>query len=183
MNWLIYLTFNFILYSFLGWCLEEGYLYFKTGHFKTDGFLRGTFKPMYGFAISILIYIYSVLKVEGLLLVLCFIVVPTAVEYISGYGLKRLFYKEYWNYKSFKSNFQGIICLRFSVYWSLLTGLVIVTMQPAVEIIYLKFMNFIGFLTLIFMIYILVDFLITLKLLSYKSNGNPTHIRSLGKFK
>lgn len=168
MNWLIYLTFNFILYSFLGWCLEEGYLYFRTGYFKKDGFLRGTFKPMYGFAISIIIYIYSVLKVKGLVLVLCFIVVPTAVEYISGYGLKKLFYKEYWTYKDIKSNFQGIICLRFSLYWSLLTCFVIVAMQPVVETIYFKFMNFIYFITPIFMIYILIDFLVTLKLLSYK---------------
>lgn len=168
MNWLVYLIFNFILYSFLGWCLEEGYSYFKTGQFKKEGFLIGVFKPMYGVTISVLIYTYSVLKVEGLLLIFCFIVVPTTVEYISGYVLKRLFYKEYWNYKGIKSNFQGIICLKFSLYWSLLTCFVIIVMQPVVETIYIKFVNFIGFLTPIFIIYIVIDFLITLKLLSYK---------------
>lgn len=168
MNWLVYLTFNFILYSFLGWCLEEAYCYFKIGHFKEEGFLKGAFKPMYGFTISILIYLYYVLNVKGIILVLCFFIVPTAVEYISGYGLKRLFNKEYWDYKNIKSNFQGIICLRFSVYWSILTYLAIFTMQPVVETIYLKFINFIVFLSPIFIIYMLVDLFITLKSLSYR---------------
>ena len=168
MNWLIYLIFNFILYSFLGWCLEEGYCFFKTGHIKEDGFLKGAFKPMYGFTISIIVYIYAVLQVQGLLLIISCIIVPTAVEYISGYGLKKLFCKEYWNYSGFKSNFQGFICLRFSLYWSILTCFVIGILQPAIDTIYLKSMNFIEFLTPIFMIYIIVDFLITLKSLSYK---------------
>jgi len=168
MEWLVYLTFNFILYSFLGWCLEEGYSYFTTGHLKKDGFLRGTFKPMYGFTISTLVYIYSVLRVEFLLLIISCIVVPTTVEYISGYGLKKLFHKEYWSYKNIKSNFQGIICLKFSIYWSILTCFAIVTMQPVVETIYFRFMNFIVFLAPIFIIYILVDLFTTLRVLSYK---------------
>lgn len=168
MDWLVYLTFNFILYSFLGWCLEEVYSYFTTGHLKKDGFLRGAFKPMYGFAISIIVYIYSVLRVEFLLLVISCIVVPTTVEYISGYGLKKLFNKEYWNYKNIKSNFQGIICLKFSIYWSILTCFAIVTMQPVVETIYFKFMSFIIFLTSIFITYMIGDFIITLRMLSYR---------------
>lgn len=168
MNWLVYLTFNFILYSFLGWCLEEGYSYFTTGHLKKDGFLRGMFKPMYGFAITIIVYIYSVLQVEFLFLALSCIIVPTTVEYVSGYGLKKLFNKEYWNYKHIKSNFQGIICLRFTVYWGILTCFAMIIIQPVVETIYLNFMSFIVFLVPIFMTYILVDFFITIRLLSYE---------------
>ena len=93
---------------------------------------------------------------------------PTTVEYISGYGLKKLFNKEYWNYKHIKSNFQGIICLKFTVYWSILTCFAMVTIQPVVETIYFKFMSFIIFLIPIFMIYILGDFIITLRSLSYR---------------
>ena len=57
MSWLSYICFIFVLYSFLGWVLEEIYCFIVTGHFKEDGFLNGPFKPMYGFAMAIIIYI------------------------------------------------------------------------------------------------------------------------------
>ena len=58
MNWLLFYVFNFVLYSFLGWILEEVYSYFTFGYFKEHGFLNVPFKPMYGIALFILIMFY-----------------------------------------------------------------------------------------------------------------------------
>jgi len=49
------------------------------------------------------------------------IIVPTMVEYITGVVMRNYFNKDYWNYSELKYNFQGIICLRFSLYWTVLT--------------------------------------------------------------
>ena len=38
MSWLSYILFIFVLYSFLGWVLEEIYCFIVTGRFKEDSF-------------------------------------------------------------------------------------------------------------------------------------------------
>ncbi len=43
MNLINYTLFNFIVYSFIGWIIEEVYCFCITGKFKEDGFLIGPF--------------------------------------------------------------------------------------------------------------------------------------------
>ena len=91
MNVLFYLSFNFIIYSFIGWIIEETYSFTITGKFKKDGFLNGPFKPMYGIAITFLILCNEILDINGIPLILLCFLIPTTVEYISGCTLKAYF--------------------------------------------------------------------------------------------
>ena len=93
MNWLFYLCFMFVLYSFLGWVLEEVYCYIIRGRFKDDGFLYGPFKPMYGTAMTILIFLRNIVKVNDVLLIIMCFIVPTVIEYITGIIMKIRFKK------------------------------------------------------------------------------------------
>ena len=159
-----YIGFVFVLYSFLGWCLEEVYCFFITKHFKEDGFLKGPFKPMYGFAISIIVLIKEVLNVQGILLVITFFVVPTFIEYISGYLLKKEFNVVYWDYSENKFNYNGFICIKFSIYWTILTVGVVWLIQPYVMSVYNEFSNILEIITLMVLVYLLLDLRATIKL-------------------
>ncbi|MGL4109536.1 putative ABC transporter permease [Clostridium sp. LP20] len=165
MDLVLYLAYVFVLYSFLGWVLEEVYCLVITKHFKEDGFLFGPFKPMYGFVIAILVYAVNVLRTSGFALLALFIVVPTLIEYISGYGLRKIFNKDYWNYSHIKFNYKGLVCMRFSVYWGILTAFVIFIVQPVVDYIFFRYMGVFDLITPIFILYIIADCLITIKLL------------------
>ncbi len=52
-------------------------------------------------------------------LILIFIV-PTLVEFLTGYLDLKLNKVKLWDYSKIKFNFMGIICLRFSLYWFLI---------------------------------------------------------------
>ena len=92
MSTLYYLAFNFLFYSFLGHLIEQIYARFTRGHFKSEGFLYGPFKPMYGFAMTFLIAMRYLFKVRPIaMLVLC-LVIPTAVEYASGFLINTFFH-------------------------------------------------------------------------------------------
>ncbi len=52
-------------------------------------------------------------------LILIFIV-PTLVEFLTGYLDLKIKKVRLWNYSKEKYNFMGIICLRFSLYWFLI---------------------------------------------------------------
>lgn len=45
MNLLVYLVFNFIIYSFIGWLIEELYAFIVDKRFKKEGFLIGHLNP------------------------------------------------------------------------------------------------------------------------------------------
>ncbi len=136
MNILFYLLFNFIIYSFMGWVIEELYSFFITGKFKKDGFLKGPFKPMYGIAFTYLILCNEILDINGMSLILLCFLIPTTVEYISGSILKYIFNKVYWDYSNFKYNMHGFVTLKFSLYWTFLSYIGIYFFQPAIHNFY-----------------------------------------------
>lgn len=161
MSWLSYILFIFILYSFLGWVLEEIYCFIVTGRFKEYGFLNGPFKPMYGFAMAIIIYISEFTMISNTLLWTLFFIVPTTVEYISGYLMKKVLNKMYWDYSDHKFNIDGFVCLRFSLYWIFLTAFVVYILQPLVSIMFYNYFDFISNISPLFIGYILIDFVMT----------------------
>lgn len=163
MNLLVYLVFNFIIYSFIGWLIEEIYAFIVDKRFKKEGFLIGPFKPMYGIAMTLLILYNSALNINGiLLLVLCFLI-PTTVEYTSGYMLKHIFNKVYWDYSNLKYNINGFITLRFSLYWTVLSFIGVNYIQPIFYSIYINAEEFFQLFVIVSIITFTIDFSLTLK--------------------
>ncbi|MBU5486760.1 putative ABC transporter permease [Clostridium sp. MSJ-8] len=158
MNWLLYVIFNFILYSFFGWIIEHSYSLVTTGNFKDAGFLSIPFKPMYGLAMCILIYCRYKLNISNGFFILLCILIPTAVEYISGFVLKRYFNEIYWNYKHIPFNFNGLICIRFSIYWSILSYIVVSFVQPIIMRVYNRNVVLLEVISVILLLYILFSF-------------------------
>ncbi|OOM16588.1 putative ABC transporter permease [Clostridium saccharobutylicum] len=163
MNLLVYLVFNFIIYSFIGWLIEETYAFIVDKRFKKEGFLIGPFKPMYGIAMTLLILYNSQLNIDGiLLLVLCFFI-PTTVEYVSGYMLKHIFNKVYWDYSNLKYNINGFITLKFSLYWTVLSFIGVKYIQPIFYSIYIRAEEFFQLFVIVSIITFTIDFYLTLK--------------------
>lgn len=159
MNWLLFYTFNFVLYSLFGWILEEVYSYFAFGFFKEDGFLNVPFKPMYGIAVCLLIMFYYRFEVSNIILLLLCIIIPTLVEYISGYFLKSIFNEVYWSYANMKYNFQALICLRFSIYWTVLSFITVKYFQVYINKIYNRFGSVCNIIAVVLAIFIVLDFI------------------------
>ncbi|MBA9086263.1 putative membrane protein [Fontibacillus solani] len=135
----------FLVYSLLGWVLENVYSYFTSGLFWKEGFLLGPYKPMYGFAPVILLLLIdvekSMLSQPGArmtaVITLCMIV-PTAVEFVSGYLLKACFGRQWWDYSGYVGQVHGHICMRFSFYWGVLSLLCLYGLQPLLSQNFLK---------------------------------------------
>lgn len=157
MNWLFYILFNFVFYSFFGWILEEVYSFFTLGYFKEEGFLSIPFKPMYGIAMCILILFYYKFEVSNFFFILLCLIVPTTVEFISGYMLRHIFNLEFWCYDNQILNFKGLICLKFTLCWTVLSFLVIKYIQPHIYKFYCIFMNVNKVVMLLLLLYMIID--------------------------
>ena len=121
--------FNFFVYGFIGWIIENIFCYYIHGHFQRDGFLKGPFKPMYAIAMPLIIELYNVVH-NLIFLFIISLIIPTFIEYITGFIMRKYFKKDYWDYTKEKYNYQGIICLRFSIIWIVLSIIDVKVIQP-----------------------------------------------------
>lgn len=121
--------YNFFIYGFIGWIIENIFCYYVNGHFQYDGFLKGPFKPMYAIAMAWILELYKYVP-NIIFLAIISLIIPTSVEYITGLIMRKFFNKDYWDYSKEKYNYEGLICLRFSAIWVILSIIDVKIIQP-----------------------------------------------------
>ncbi|MBU3156388.1 putative ABC transporter permease [Clostridium estertheticum] len=157
------LFFYFIVYSFMGWCLETIYATIRKKGFVNRGFLHGPFCPIYGFAILSIIVLLKPIENNYIFLLLGSIFLTSIIEYITGYILETTFDSTWWDYSDEPYNLHGRICLKFSIIWGFISILILKVIHPYIEYI----VNLIPpnpgvFLFYITLVYFILDFIITI---------------------
>ena len=122
----------FFIYAFLGWCTEVCYVATVTGKFVNRGFLNGPWCPVYGFGVLIVLTCLEPLADQLALLFLGSLVLTSALEWLTGFLLEKLFHQRWWDYSDQPFNLNGYICLRFSLAWGLACLLVMEIIHPSV---------------------------------------------------
>ena len=126
--------FWFLFYSLIGWFIEGFFNLFTKGTFIKNNFLRYPIKPMYGISSALIIFIKPLIPLN-LFLFIAF-VLPTFIEYMTAYLLFHFFCLRYWDYSQCACHISGYICLRFSIYWFLLSLLLVYIIHPYLAPLY-----------------------------------------------
>ena len=133
------IVFFFFIYAFLGWCTEVIYACVNSGKFVNRGFLNGPYCPIYGFGVvAVVMCIYPV---KDNLPVLFFgsVILTTALEFVTGFILEKIFNEKWWDYSDEHFNIKGYICLKFSLMWGLACIIVVRVIHPLI----IKFVDFV----------------------------------------
>lgn len=121
MNYSFYETsILFFAWSFLAWLAETSYATIKEKNFRNRGFAFGPFCFIYGFADVLFAVFFQELRGNTFFLYLGCAAVATAVQWFTGKALERINQKKWWDYSDKKWNFDGYICLPYSLLWGLL---------------------------------------------------------------
>lgn len=107
----------FVIYAFLGWCAEVAYAAMCEGRFVNRGFLNGPYCPIYGVGVVLVIGLLTPLKSSRLALFFGSVVLTSALEWLTGFVLERVFHDKWWDYSDMPFNLNGYICLKFSILW------------------------------------------------------------------
>ena len=110
----------FFTYSFLAWLAETIVATVKMKDFRNRGFASGPFCFLYGFTGVLLTVFLQELKNDIFFLFLGSMAVGTAVQWLAGKMLERVKRKKWWDYSAKRFNFDGYICLQYSLLWGLL---------------------------------------------------------------
>lgn len=168
------MVFYFTFYSFCGWILENSYSFFlKEGFFKAN-FLKGPFKPMYGFAPVLLLLFITEQTSWPIVLFLC-LFIPTLVEYLTGVMLKKVFKQPYWDYSNIPFQLHGHICLPFSICWVVLSLVCLQWIHPAVSSLYDKMEPYWSWIYPAIIFYFTAEFFWTIRKNAFFSQKEPTN--------
>lgn len=126
------LVWIFIVYAFIGWCTEVSYAALDTGKFVNRGFLNGPYCPIYGCGVVIVVAILTPLKESLLILFIGSFVLTTALEFVTGYILEKVFHNKWWDYSDKPFNVKGYICLKFSILWGLACTFIMDVLHPII---------------------------------------------------
>ena len=163
------LTFLFMVGCLAGWVLELFFRRFISSKnperkWINPGFLAGPCLPLYGFGLVVL-FVMSILPYVGrdheeemttvqiVLAILAMGVLMTLIEYIAGLIFIKGMKIKLWDYSDEKFNVQGIICLKFSVIWTVLAAVYYFFIQPYAIMLVKWFGANIGFTFVVGMFY------------------------------
>ncbi|WP_295763708.1 putative ABC transporter permease [uncultured Oscillibacter sp.] len=122
----------FFFYCLCGWIWESCYVSLRQGHWVDRGFLHGPVLPIYGSG-AIIILLATIPVAEDLRLVWLFgMAAATALEYVTGAVMERIFKVRYWDYSSQRFNLNGHICLSSSIAWGFFSILMVRFLHPPV---------------------------------------------------
>jgi len=164
MNATLYeVTWMFFLYAFLGWCTEVAFAAVRRGKFVNRGFLNGPVCPIYGFGLVTVILLLSPLSDHLALLFFGSVILTSALEFLTGWVLEKLFHAKWWDYSHNRCNIKGYICLEFSLVWGLAATFIVRIIHPLIADLIAGFPSLAGHLLLyVFLAAILADLAATL---------------------
>ena len=122
----------FYFYCLCGWAWESCYVSARQRRWVNRGFLHGPLLPIYGS--GAIIILFAVIPVENsLYLVWLFgMIAATALEYVTGAAMERVFKVRYWDYSDQKFNLNGHICLTSSIAWGFFSILLVRFVHPPI---------------------------------------------------
>ena len=123
----------FYTYCFFGWIFESTYVSCKTRRFVNRGFLRLPMLPLYGTGAVMMLWVSLPLEHNVFLVYISGMIAATVLEYVTGWGMEKLFKMKYWDYSNQRFNLNGYICLSSSVAWGFLTIFLTEIVHPPIS--------------------------------------------------
>ena len=122
----------FFFYCFCGWVWESCYVSLRQRRWVNRGFLHGPLLPIYGSGAIIILFVTLPVEEDLRLVWLLGMLAATALEYVTGAVMERLFQVRYWDYSNQKCNLHGYICLSSSIAWGFFSIFLVRFLHPPV---------------------------------------------------
>jgi len=121
----------FLLYSFVGWVWETGLNIVMKKRFVDRGILNGPICPIYGFGAALAIFVLH----DEHSLIAVFLssgVLACTLEYLTSWGIEKLFHMRLWDYSDKPFNINGRVYLNGFLFFAAGCTVVKEWVQPAV---------------------------------------------------
>lgn len=124
----------FVIYSFLGFCLETVYGILTKGVLESrQSFLYGPFCGIYGLGAVVMIVLLQYFKKNNYTIFFGGYVIGSGIEYVVSLIGEKLLHVKWWDYSSEPFNIGGRVCLFYSLAWGILAIYLISHLNPLID--------------------------------------------------
>ncbi|MEG0614366.1 MAG: putative ABC transporter permease [Oscillospiraceae bacterium] len=128
-QWLMF----FYVYCFIGWLIESVIVTIYDKKLTNRGFLRGPYLPLYGFGAITILFSTLPFREKPLLVFVFGMISTTILEYVTSWLMETTLKMRYWDYSDQKMNYKGRISLISSIFWGLLSLLLMYFLHSTIE--------------------------------------------------
>lgn len=122
-----------ILYSFFGWVYESTLCSITSRSLVNRGFLNGPLCPVYGFgALTVILAFWQEPNISPWNLFFSSMVLTCTLEYITSWGMEKLFHARWWDYSEYRYNINGRVCLLGALAFGSFSVVLIKVVHPRV---------------------------------------------------
>ena len=155
-NKLLALFLVFIIYSFIGWCIEVVSVFKIEKKVINRGFLIGPYCPIYGIGALLMTFLLNDYSENIFILFGMSMFICTILEYLTSYIMEKLFNARWWDYSKKKFNLNGRVCLENSCAFGV-AGVILIDIIN--KIVYYPIINNINIVTIIISSILLIIFI------------------------
>lgn len=121
----------FLIYSFLGWAYES--LLYTVSQKKpiNRGFLNGPYCPIYGTGAVLNLLMLGKIT-NPILLFFAGALADCALEYLTSWGMEKLFHARWWDYRKYPLNLNGRVCLYGALVFGAFSVALVLGIHPVV---------------------------------------------------
>ena len=145
--------FIFMIGSLFGYLLELFYRRILFGKWIKPGVFYGFYLPLYGVGLCMCYFVYN-LDICLLFKIVFITLFLSLIEFICGLIFIKYFQLPLWDYSRNKFNYNGLVCLKYSLYWLLLGFLCVKCVFPYVNFDVFRVREVILFMYMFYMILI-----------------------------
>lgn len=123
----------FFLYAVIGWVCEVVYCSIPEKKFVNRGFLNGPYCPIYGVGALIIITFLMPYVSDPILVFFIGVILTSTLEYVTSWGMEKLFHAKWWDYSEHKFNINGRVCLLNSFLFGIMCLVLMYVVHPLVN--------------------------------------------------
>lgn len=148
----------FLIFSILGLLIETIYCYVTMGIIESrKGLIWGPFCPVYGVSATVLILFLNRYKDKNIFQLFIYgAIVGSISEYVLSFGLETIYSMRFWDYNYLKFNLNGRVCIQYSIYWGILSVILMKFIKPIIDYLVnkmqIKIRNIIEIILFIFLV-------------------------------
>ncbi len=132
----------FIIFSIVGLIIETVFCYVTTGVIESrKGLIWGPFCPVYGVGATLLILLLNPYQDKLIKLFVMGSILGNAIEYLLSFILEAYYGTRFWDYSYLKWNLNGRICILYSIYWGILSVILIRFVKKGMDKLIYKIPN------------------------------------------
>lgn len=123
-----------VIFSIVGLIIETIFCYITTGVLESrKGLIIGPFCPIYGVGATILIIILNQFKESKIKVFIFGGLIGDLIEYTISYVLEAFYAIRFWDYSYTGTDLNGRICLTYTIFWTMLSVMLIFIVQPLID--------------------------------------------------